>query len=337
MTLSLAAVALLVAAGVIHARASSTRSAGATNPSSETSTARRGAPIGSPTSAAGRSSPVRVRSTTTVALNGPPWSVAQTTLIYTDPSRSTPARGSEAAHAGRVLRTVIRWPVTRGGVLSPGSHPLVVFAHGYAVSTNTYSALLDDLAAAGMIVAAPEFPGESAALSGPPDEADLVNEPCDLNFVAAALERQPPAALTGALAVAPLAFVGHSDGATAAASAGYSRNGCNGLVPVVVVALSPDDIPVNKAFHGSAPVLLAATGTADEINPVSHTEKLWLHVPPPAWLLTVNGGTHLGTFTTDPDRPDVDAIIGAFILAHTVDPRAGSEIVATGRLNLYKR
>ncbi len=223
-------------------------------------------------------------------------------------------------------------------MLAPGRHPFVVFAHGYAVETGTYSGLLDDLAAAGMIVAAPELPGESAALAGPPNESDLANEPCDLEFVAYSVEHDPPAGLAGALDRSPLVFAGHSDGATAAAAAGYSTNSCQGPKPVVVVALSPDDVVVKDAGRGSLPTLLAATGTADEVNPVSHTETLWLHVPRPAWLLTVQGGTHLGTFTTDPDRPRVDAVIAAFVLAHTVDPGAASnETFVNGRLHLYER
>ncbi len=222
-------------------------------------------------------------------------------------------------------------------MLAPGRHPLVVFAHGYAVQTSTYSGLLDDLAAAGIIVAAPELPGESTALSGAPNENDLVNEPCDLEFVAGSLEQAPPVGLAGTLAHAPLVFAGHSDGATAAASAGYSTKSCTGPKPVAIVALSPDDIALDGGALGSSPALLAATGTHDEINPVAHTESLWLHVPRPAWLLTVQGGSHLGTFTTDPDRTRVDTIIAAFVIAHTVDPGAATNMVASGRLHLYTR
>jgi hypothetical protein len=94
---------------------------------------------------------------------------------------------------------------------------------------------------------------------------------------------------------------------------------------------------VKEAARGSLPTLLAATGTADEINPVSNTETLWLHVPGPAWLLTVQGGTHLGTFTSDPDRPRVDAVIAAFVLAHTVHPRAATNTFVSGRRHLYER
>ena len=153
---------------------------------------------------------------------GPPWTVRQTTLELEDPTRSSPARGAGAAHSGRELRTSLRWPVSASGAVPTGRLPFIVFAHGYDVSASTYSAMLDDLTRAGFIVAAPEFPGESTAYPGPPVESDLANEPCDMEFVAASLERHPPGALRTALPNAALIMAGHSDGATAAAWAGYA-------------------------------------------------------------------------------------------------------------------
>ena len=98
-------------------------------------------------------------------------------------------------------------------------------------------------------------------------------------------------------------------GATAAAWAGYAST-CSTIPKRAVVALSPDDVPMTGAFRfGTPPVLLAMTGTADEINPASHTLALYRHVPTRAWLVTVDRGSHLGTFTTDPDLPQIDAII----------------------------
>jgi hypothetical protein len=215
-----------------------------------------------------------------------------------------------------------------------------VFAHGYKTSAATYAALLDDLAAAGFVVAAPELPGESSALPGPPDEADIVNEPCDLEFVAASIERGAPRPIAVTVAGAPLVLAGHSDGATAAAAAAYSSH-CPGPPPRAVVALSPDDVAMSGAYRfGAPPPLLAATGTDDQVNPVTHTLALWNHVPAPAWLLTVDGGSHLGTFTTDPDRSRVDAIIVDFVLAEVEhDAAAAARLTSdpSGRLHIRRR
>ena len=215
-----------------------------------------------------------------------------------------------------------------------------MFAHGYDVSAATYSVMLDDLTRAGSVVAAPDFPGESTAYPGPAVESDLVNEPCDMEFVATSLERHPPAALRRTLQDAPLIVAGHSDGATAAAWAGYAST-CSTVPIRAVVALSPDDVPMTGAFRfGTPPALLAMTGTADEINPLAHTLALYRHVPSPAWLVTIDRGSHLGTFTTDPDLARVDAMIADFVFIVAGHDNGGRERLtqtAVGRIHLQSR
>ncbi len=215
-----------------------------------------------------------------------------------------------------------------------------MFGHGYRVSAATYSALLDALARSGIIVAAPEFPGESAALPGAEVESDLVNEPCDMEFVAASLEGNPPAGLRDALHNAPLIVAGHSDGATAAASAAYTSD-CSSIPIRGAVTLSVNDVPMTGASRfGTPPALLAMTGSADEVNPVSHTVALFEHAPKPAWLVTVAGGSHLGTFTTDPDLARIDAIIADFVfLVSARDPNGGARLdtAAGGRIAIQSR
>jgi pimeloyl-ACP methyl ester carboxylesterase len=270
--------------------------------------------------------------------------VRQAALKFYDPTRTTPARGSSPAHSGRALRTTLRWPVSRDGRVAAGQLPLVVFAHGYNVSAATYSVLLDNLARAGIIVAAPEFPGESTAYPGPAVESDLVNEPCDMEFVAASLEHNPPpqlsSALQHALEHAPLIIAGHSDGATAAAFAAYAST-CSSVPIRAVVALSPDDVPMTGAFRfGRPPALLAVTGTADEVNPLAHTLGLYQHVPGQAWLVTIDGGSHLGTFTTDPDLARISATIADFVfMTSDGDASARTRLmhVADGRVHLQYR
>lgn len=242
--------------------------------------------------------------------------------MFTDQTRRSVARGSVAAHSGRTLTTTLRWPVTAAGHLTPGPHPLVVFAHGYAVHAETYAPLLDDMTRAGAVVAAPELPGESTALPGPPNEADLDNEPCDLIFLAHALRSHPPPTLPS-LGNARIIFAGHSDGATAAVAAAYDDEPCARPHVAAVVAMSPNDMAIPSSMT-DAPALLVMTGTADTINPPANTERLWRQAPAPAWLVTLDGGSHLGTFTTDAARPQIDAIIAAFVMSDRVSSGAGT-------------
>jgi hypothetical protein len=284
--------------------------------------------------------PAIASTTATTTPNGPPWFVRKATFDLYDTSRNSPARGAYPAHAGRALHTTLRWPASRQGQLPPGKRPLIVFAHGYNVSAGTYSAMLDDLTRAGIMVAAFESPGESAALPGPAVEWDLVNGPCDMEFVAASLKRQVPPALRAALADAPLIVGGHSDGATAAAGAAYAST-CSTVAIRAVVALSPNDVPMTGAFRfGRPPPLLAMTGSADEINPAANTLALYQHVPASAWLATIIGGRHLATFTTDPDLHRIDAMIADFVFMIAngdIAARARFASEAGGRIHLQHR
>ena len=139
---------------------------------------------------------------------------------------------------------------------------------------------------------------------------------------------------------APLIIAGHSDGATAAAFAAYAST-CSSVPIRAVVALSPDDVPMTGAFRfGRPPALLAVTGTADEVNPLAHTLGLYQHVPGQAWLVTIDGGSHLGTFTTDPDLARISATIADFVfMTSDGDASARTRLmhVADGRVHLQYR
>ena len=91
---------------------------------------------------------------------------------------------------------------------------------------------------------------------------------------------------------------------------------------------------------GKPPALLAMTGTADEINPVGHTLALYEHAPTPAWLVTVDGGSHLGTFTTDPERARIDAMIADFVrMVANRDTGARAQLASAsgGRIHVQSR
>src|SRR5690242_18539158 len=87
---------------------------------------------------------------------------------FVDHARSI--RLPDGRRVPRSLDTVVRYPAVGG------PYPLIVFAHGYALTPATYRRLLLAWTAAGYVVAAPAFPLEKADAAGGPDESDLVNE-----------------------------------------------------------------------------------------------------------------------------------------------------------------
>jgi predicted dienelactone hydrolase len=85
---------------------------------------------------------------------------------------------------------------------------VVVFAHGFDAEPETYLPLLDAWAAAGYLVAAPEFPGSAANLPGTPIETDIAEQAQDVSFVISQLL----SGVAGPLDPTRIAVAGHSDG-----------------------------------------------------------------------------------------------------------------------------
>jgi predicted dienelactone hydrolase len=184
--------------------------------------------------------------------------------------------------------------------------PLVVFAHGFTLTPDTYAALLDAWARAGFVVAAPVFPGESAHARGGPNEADLVNEPTDIHVVISRLLRTSLPIDARRIAVA-----GQSDGGVAALGAAYAARLRDHRIDAAIV-MSGAWPPGWRFAHG--PPLLAIQGTADPINPPANTRAYFALASPPKRLLWLRGAGHLEPYTTDVrDRLLVERTTVAFL------------------------
>jgi dienelactone hydrolase len=194
----------------------------------------------------------------------------------------------------RTLTTFVRIPTAR----SP--HPLVVFAHGFALAPATYAHLLDAWARAGFVVAAPLFPLERADAPGGPNESDLINEPHDLSFVIdklLALDAAPRGAMSGTIMRSRIAVAGHSDGAVAALAVAYDSRFRDRRVRAAIV-LSGAELGGMGSFPHRGPALLAMQGTADTINRPSTTSAYFSQVPRPKFLVWMLGASHLPPYTS---------------------------------------
>jgi dienelactone hydrolase len=238
-----------------------------------------------------------------------------------------------ARTAARTLLTYVRYP-TAGAPGSDlagaapatgrGPFPLIVFAHGFAVTPATYARLLRSWTSAGYVVAAPVFPLENAGAPGGPQEADLVNEPTDISFVISRVlaAAAPGGPLAGLVDPARIAVAGQSDGAEAALAAAYSRRWADPRVRAAVILSGAEMSGIGGyRFAPGSPPLLAVQGTADTSNEPRFTYAYFRAARRPKYLLRLIGAQHLPPYTSQqPQLGIVERLSAAFLGAYLGHP-----------------
>jgi alpha-beta hydrolase superfamily lysophospholipase len=110
-----------------------------------------------------------------------------------DSSRPTPANGDAPGAPDRTLPTLLVYPAAGDPSAPPGADAppaeapygfsLLVFAHGLSGTATAYLPFLSRLAAAGFVVAAPDFPLSKRDAPGGFTAADYEQQPADMSFV----------------------------------------------------------------------------------------------------------------------------------------------------------
>lgn len=281
--------------------------------------------------------PTTTTTTTTAApepVPPPPPSVVRTTAPvaridadFVDTARPAVPRGDAAAADGRLLRTVIRFPDAPGA----GPFPLVVFAHGYATSTAAYAPLLDDLAAAGYVVAAPELPVTSTAFGDDVGEREPDVQVDDISFVISSVLDlgAGDGPLHGVVHDGPVAVIGHSDGGITAAAVAFASRVRDPRVAAAVVLSGARGDFGGTWFLPGGPALLAVHGDADTVNPFASSQTLYGsdRSGSPRYLVRVRGGGHTDAFLSDRTRPALVVLVDDFLRAALgTDPDAAARV-----------
>jgi fermentation-respiration switch protein FrsA (DUF1100 family) len=239
-----------------------------------------------------------------------------------DASRPTAAQGGAPAKPTRTLVTTILYPAVGQASPTPapqpnappdtaaGRFPLIVFAHGSSASPADFRALLGSWAAAGYVVAAPEFPLTGTHAPSNSQISDYVNQPGDVSFVLDQMLRAPPPSLAGLVDPGRIGLAGHSIGG--ATVLGLTFNSCCHDSRVkAVVAMEGVPLPFSGgAYFGSvvSPPALFFQGSADTYVVPSTGVSLYNRARPPKALVTIVGGTHSGPFQGDQLTPQVNLV-----------------------------
>ena len=275
-------------------------------------------------------SPARISGPSAVGgrfADGGPFAVGIRTITFVDTSRTVRFPGQGRA-SPRALVTVIRYPAEgpASGADLPGAapdraagpFPLVIFGHGFAVTPGPYARLLRAWAAAGYVVAAPIFPLGNAHAPGGPNESDIVNQPRDMSFVISqmlALNAKRHGLFSHLIEPRAIAVSGQSDGGETALATAYDRHFMDRRVRAAVI-LAGAEIPGvgGYDFPTPSPPLLAAQGTADTVNQPRFTYAFFNPAPPPKFLLTLLGASHLPPSTSQqPQLRIVERVTTAFL------------------------
>lgn len=233
-----------------------------------------------------------------------PFAVGKIVITFTDSTRHVVLPGRR--RVSRRLQTVIRYPALGDPSLldvrdapparANGPFPLIVFAHGFDATPDTYARLLRAWTQAGYVVAAPAFPLTNAKAPGGANESDLVNQPVDMSVVISRMLARNSAGygvLSGLINRQQIAVAGHSDGGSTALAAAYNRHYVDHRIRAAAI-LSGAEIPgvTGYSFPRPSPPLLAVQGTADKSNLPASTQRYFRIAPRPKFLLSLLRAGH---------------------------------------------
>ena len=147
-----------------------------------------------------------------------------------------------------------------------GPFPLIVFAHGSSAAPADFAALLGSWAAAGYVVAAPEFPLTGTHAPANSQFTDYINQPRDISFVIDQMLGAPPPSLAGLVDARRVGVAGHSIGGATTMALAFNSCCLDPRVKAVVV-MAGVALPFSGGtYFGrvASPPALFLQGSADQ-------------------------------------------------------------------------
>ena len=265
------------------------------------------------------------------------FAVGTMNFVFVDTSRPTAEHNGVPGKDSRTLRTTVYYPASgTSGVGAPPvigrRFPLIVFAHGFMAIGRIYSSILQAWAAAGYVVAAPDFPLSSGATPGGPVAGDYINQPADESFIIdqlLLLNRDPASPLHELIDAEHIGASGQSLGGMT--TFGIAFNTCcrePRIDAAVPMAGSLAPYPGGEYDGEIGPPVLIIHGDDDESVPYDAAIEAYALAMPPKLLLTHVGGRHVPPYVGGGDPPALAATIDsstAFFDLHLKNERGARE------------
>jgi dienelactone hydrolase len=207
---------------------------------------------------------------------------------YVDGSRPTQPNGDFPGAPDRTIR--VRFYVPEG---DGAPFPLLVFSHGVTGTPEAYQLLLNDLARAGYLVAAPAYPLSNGEAPGGPTVADLGNQPADASFVIDRVlaDAQAPGPLHGLVDPERIGVAGHSLGGFTTLELAFNSTCADPRIKAVVILSAGIGGCAGTHFTGTPRPVLVVHGD-DETVPYKYGKEAFDAAPSPKFMLTILGGAH---------------------------------------------
>lgn len=165
-------------------------------------------------------------------------------------------------------------PVVRTGA----PYPLIVFSPGFDIDPSSYEALTDAWAAAGFVVAVPNYPFTGPGAAGGIHEADIVNHPADMHSAIdgiLAASASPTGLIAGAVDPTRVAAAGHSDGGDVTDAAVANTCCMDPRIKAAAVFAGAELTSFGGEYEAISVPVLVVQGGADEVNPPACSEQIY--------------------------------------------------------------
>ena len=209
-----------------------------------------------------------------------------------------------------------------------------MFAHGYAIDAAAYAPLLEDLAAGGFVVAAPDFPGTSTAYPGGAIRSDSLQQPGDISFVITSminLSATPGPLLERRRSRPRSATSGQSDGGVTAAAAAYNTCCIDPRIKASTILTGGAFGFDGQWFPPGTPPVMFVHATADEVNPYGASTSMFAQAQSPKYLLPSTAVHTSRSTSTRPGRnTSRRAMVAFFDLYLKGDASANDRLVVEG-------